>query len=297
MLSMMGGMAQAQQNIYVHVEQQVGTETTVSSYAEASKLGTAVFSNANTPTVEFKNGKAVMTINGVDVAKLPMSNGGRLVVEHSTTTSSDDLHKVTKKYTEGAKYITIYSPFQIVIPSEGCEVYAPTYSPDDKKLRFSASNKLDANTIVPAETALMITNHSTNVDFSFSTESSASYSKDASSLTGTSLKIANPKDDSHTVYTFGFGKEDPYKSQFGLFKFVGSYLNPGACYLSVAASTSGTAAAKYIPVSFDGGDDVTGIQNVNDASEATANGKFVENGRIVVKKAGKKYNLNGQEVM
>lgn len=292
MLSMMGGMAHAQ-NLYVHVEQKVGSDENVTSYAAKGNLGTAVFANTNSPSVEFEDGKAVMTIGDVEVAKLPMSDGGRLVVEHTTSSSTDDLNKVTKSYKANVPFVTIYSPFQLVVPSEGCEVYAPVYDSESGVLRFKAANKLDGGTVVPAETALLVTGHSADVDFSFSTESSADY-KLETALSGSSLKIDKPTVDNTTIYTFGFGKNDPYKDKFGLYKFVGSKLGAGVCYLSVA-SANPASAAKYIAISFD--DEVTGISCVESGDEATATGKFVENGSIVIKKAGKKFNLNGQEVM
>ena len=291
MLSMMGGMAHAQK-LYVHVEQKVEDDN-ATSYGAKGNLGTAVFANTNSPSVEFKDGKAVMTIGDVEVAKLPMSDGGRLVVEHTTSSSEDELDKVTKSYKANVPFVTIYSPFQLVVPSEGCEVYAPVYDSESGVLRFKAANKVAGGTVVPAETALLVTGLSADVDFSFSTESSADYQLETA-LSGSSLKIDKPTDANTTIYTFGFGKDDPYKDKFGLFRFVGSKLGAGVCYLKMTAA-SPSSAAKYIAISFD--DEVTGIGSVENGGEATATGKFVENGSIVIKKAGKKFNLNGQEVM
>lgn len=66
MLILMVSMAHAQ--IYTYVEQ---------NGEPVDKLGTAMFDTQNTtPTVEFVNGKAVMTIGKTIIASLSMSNGG-----------------------------------------------------------------------------------------------------------------------------------------------------------------------------------------------------------------------------
>lgn len=66
MLTLAVGMVQAQ--IYTYVEQ---------NGEPIDKLGTAIFDTKNIPpTVEFVNGKAVMTIGQNIVASISMSNGG-----------------------------------------------------------------------------------------------------------------------------------------------------------------------------------------------------------------------------
>lgn len=118
LLSLLGGRAHAQ-HLYASVRQ---------NGAELESLGTADFSvDADSPaTVEFVDGKAVMTIGGHRVASLPMSDGGELVLAFETALADGAINRVVKSPSERLPYATVYSPFQLVVPSE-CEVYAPTF--------------------------------------------------------------------------------------------------------------------------------------------------------------------------
>ena len=78
---------------------------------------------------------------------------------------------------------------------------------------------------------------------------------------------------------------------------VGFYQNANA--FTVGANTA------YLPASFASGarsayffgGEITGVANVEAAAEAKAqDGKFIENGKIVIVKNGKKFNANGQQV-
>ena len=102
------------------------------------QLGTAAFDvgENSQPRVHFVDGKAVMTIGKTRVAALPMENGGELVVSYTTDVAEADLNKVIKNPTEQKPFATIYSPFQLVVPS-GSEVYAPVFDRDNKLLHFA----------------------------------------------------------------------------------------------------------------------------------------------------------------
>ncbi len=283
MLSVMGGMAHAQK-IYTYVEQ--------NSASLADKLGTAVFAvNADShPTVVFEDGKAVMTINDIKVATLPMSDDGELVVEHETSKEEAALNKVTKTPTSSAPYVTIYSPFQLKVPATG-EVYAPVYDATSQVLRLNANTKVESGTIVPVETALTVCGTTDAVAFEISVDQSTC--SKTSSLSGSSLAITKPSEG--TIFTYGIGTDGPHKGEYGLFKYVGTTLGAGLAYLKTSQSSA--SSAKFISLSFDDDDEVTGINGVEDVHETSAVGKFVENGRVVIKKNGKKFNMSGQEVM
>lgn len=273
MLSVMGGIAHAQ-SIYTYVQQ---------NGAKLEQLGTASFEvNAGSnPTVEFVDGKAVMTIGGNKVASLPMSHGGELVVEWTTTLGEDELNRLTKSPTDVRPFATIYSPFQLVVP-EGCDVYAPSFD-SDKNLLY-LGNKLAAGAIVPPETALTL--HGTSpVDFAFS--AAAATCSPTSALSGTALKIDVPTD--VTVYTYGIGKTGPQTGKFGLFRYTGTTLGAGLCWLQ----TDKAQGANYIGLMFDSLP--TGMDGVERALYACRTVKVVENGRVVIKTANRKYNINGQE--
>lgn len=253
LLSMLtvAGMAHAQVHVYAeqNVNQNVG---------KVEQLGTAVFGTQyTTPTVSFVNGKAVMTIGNTTVASVPVSNGGVMVVDCCAFDEGDDAHadlnKITKSpsVTENRPYVTLFSPFQVVVP-EGCEVYAPEFDSSTETLLLTNANKLPAGAVVPVETPLVVKGDK-SVDFTFSANHATC--KPESALSGTSLRILTPTDG--TVFTFGHDKQD--KSLYGLFKYVGETLPPGVAYLKAAA---GETSTKNIPVVLDDSE-TTGIRQQN----------------------------------
>lgn len=275
MLSVMGGIAHAQ-SIYTYVQQ---------NGEKLGKLGTASFEvNAGSnPTVEFVDGKAVMTIGDNKVASLPMSHGGELVVEWTTKLGENELNRLTKSPTNVRPFATVYSPFQLVVP-EGCDVYAPGFDPNSNLLYLVPENKLAVGAIVPPETALTL--HGTSsVDFAFS--AAAPTCAPTSALSGTALKIDVPADG--TVYTYGIGKTGPQTGKFGLFRYTGKTLGAGLCWLQ----TDKTQGASYIGLMFDSLP--TGMDGMERALYAGRTVKVVENGRVMIKTANRKYNINGQE--
>lgn len=274
LLSLLGGRAHAQ-HLYASVWQ---------NGAELESLGTAAFSvGADSPAmVEFVDGKAVMTIGGHRVAALPMSDGGELVLAFETTLANNALNRVVKSPTERLPYATVYSPFQLVVPS-GCEVYAPTFYRSSMTLLAGDAQRLKAGAIVPSETPLLV-HGSGSFDFGFS--AAAPNVEPASALSGSSLKIARPTD--ATIFTFGIGKSGTHKDEFGLFRYTGSTLGAGLCYLSVAQ----TAAASFVGISFDSTTD--GISSIEHPATQHRVTKYIDHGRIVISKDGRKYNLNGQ---
>lgn len=285
LLSMLAvaGMAHAQVHVYAeqNVNQNVG---------KVEQLGTAVFGTQyTTPTVSFVNGKAVMTIGNTTVASVPVSNGGVMVVDCCAFDEAADAHDTMNKITKSPSatdrpYVTLFSPFQVVVP-EGCEVYAPEFDPSTETLLLTNANKLSAGDVVPVETPLVVKGDK-SVDFTFSANHATC--KPESALSGTSLRIPTPTDG--TVFTFGHDKKD--KSLYGLFRYVAGTLPPGVAYLKAAA---GATSTKYIPVVLDDSE-TTGIRQQNTLQTAAATMKMAENGRIVICRGNKKYNINGQTI-
>lgn len=276
-------MAHAQVHVYAeqNVNQNVG---------KVEQLGTAVFGTQyTTPTVSFVNGKAVMTIGNTTVASVPVSNGGVMVVDccafDEATDAHDTMNKITKSPSATDRpYVTLFSPFQVVVP-EGCEVYAPEFDSSTETLLLTNANKLPAGAVVPVETPLVVKGDK-SVDFTFSANHATC--KPESALSGTSLRILTPTDG--TVFTFGHDKTDT--SLYGLFRYVGETLPPGVAYLKAAA---GATSTKYIPVVLDDSE-TTGIRQQNTLQTAAATMKMAENGRIVICRGNKKYNINGQTI-
>lgn len=274
LLSLLGGRAHAQ-HLYASVRQ---------NGAELESLGTAAFSvGADSPaTVEFDEGKAVMTIGGHRVAALPMSDGGELVLAFETTLADGAINRVVKSPSERLPYATVYSPFQLVVPS-GCEVYAPTFDRTSMTLHAGDAQRLKDGDIVPPETPLLV--HGTGELF-FGFSADAPTTTPARALSGSSLKIATPTD--ATIFTFGIGKSGTHQGEFGLFRYTGSTLGAGLCYLGVPT----TSPASFVGISFDSTTD--GIGSIETPAIQHRVTKYIDHGRIVISKNGRKYNLNGQ---
>ena len=92
-------------------------------------------------------------------------------------------------------------------------------------------------------------------------------------------------------YVFGYSKTDA--TDYGFYNLASdTEVAAGKAYLEVDGSIS--TPARALRISFG---DITGVDNVEATSEAKAqDGKFIENGKIVIIKNGKKFNANGQQV-
>lgn len=280
LLIISGGIANAQY-IYTHVEQD-GTELT--------KLGTAQYDVSATinPQVVFDSGKAVMTYKNQTIATLPMSDNGELVVEFETKKSASELNTITKTPTTSAPYVTIYSPFPLCLLTSEGGVYAPTYDEATNTLTLSSDNKMAQYQTAPPETPLTICGTTESVKFEFYMYGTQNFTKE-SALSGSSLKVAKPTDGK--VFTYGIGKDGPHKGEYGLFLYTGSYVNPGLAYLKTTSSQD----AKFISLTLND-NEATAIKGIKTNGEDKGVSKYIENGRMVIRKAGKKFNINGQEV-
>lgn len=293
MLALCASVANAQ--VYTYVEQKEhDTKEQKGKTVEVTNLGRAVISTRYiTPTVKFINGRAVMKIGKTTVASISVIDGGVLVVEPlpNDVKEEDEAkghNKITKEPSTEKPYVTVYSPFQLVVPT-GCEVYAPEYNAATQTLRLNSSNQIPAGAIVPAETPLVVKG-TQNVDFEFSVNAATCAPK--TDLSGTALRINTPTDG--TVYTFGRDKND--LSLYGLFRYIGQTLPAGVAYLKAKAN----ATAKFIPMSFDEDDtsDPTNILNTATPQRTQPSVvKQIVNGQLLIKRGGKVYNANGQEVI
>lgn len=259
--------------------------------------GTAAFDLLDNPKLEFDaNGNVVMTINGNTVAKLPMTDGGQLAVEFKTTKEDAQLNKVSKSVPNGSFYATIYSPFQLQVPSTGDNmVYAPKYNETKHVLQLNSDTKVENGAVIPAGTGLLV---ASNVDFIFSAGSSTD--SHTSALSGTALTIPNPTKsgavEGKTVYTLGQAKEDI--SKYGFFRYTGDNLNPGLAYLYVSTIPA-SVETKYVALSFDDtptaitdAESISGDYNINKPETF----KYVHDGRVVIVRNGQEYNISGQMI-
>lgn len=277
--------------IYAYVEQK---EYDSKEQKEVTNLGRAVISTQySTPTVQFINGRAVMTIGKSTVASVPVIDGGVLVVEPLPSDKEEKeeakkYNKITKSPSTDKPYVTVFSPFQLMVPT-GCEVYAPEYNASTQMLRLNSGNQIPAGAIVPAETPLVVKG-TQSVDFQFSVNAATCAPK--TDLSGTAVRIKTPQDG--TVYTFGRDKND--LSLYGLFRYVSTTLPPGVAYLK----TNGAATAKFIPMQFDDDDPSAPTDILNTATPQRMKPSVVKqivNGQLLIKRGGKVYNANGQEII
>lgn len=277
--------------IYAYVEQK---EYDSKEQKEVTKLGRAVINTQySTPTVHFINGRAVMTIGKSTVASVPVIDGGVLVVEPLPSDKEEKeeakkYNKITKSPSTDKPYVTVFSPFQLMVPT-GCEVYAPEYNASTQMLRLNSGNQIPAGAIVPAETPLVVKG-TQSVDFQFSVNAATCAPK--TDLSGTAVRIKTPQDG--TVYTFGRDKND--LSLYGLFRYVSTTLPPGVAYLK----TNGAATAKFIPMQFDDDDPSAPTDILNTATPQRMKPSVVKqivNGQLLIKRGGKVYNANGQEII
>lgn len=293
MLALYASVANAQ--VYTYVEQKENdTKEPKGKTVEVTNLGRAVISTRYiTPTVKFINGRAVMKIGKTTVASISVIDGGVLVVEplpfgKDEEVEAKEYNKITKSPSTEKPYVTVYSPFQLVVPT-GCEVYAPEYNAATQTLRLNSSNQIPAGAIVPAETPLVVKG-TQDVDFEFSVNAATCAPK--TDLSGTALRINTPTDG--TVYTFGRDKND--LSLYGLFRYIGKTLPAVVAYLKAKAN----ATAKFIPMAFDEDDasDPTNILNTATPQRTQPSVvKQIVNGQLLIKRGGKVYNANGQEVI
>lgn len=284
----------ANAQVYAYVEQkQNDSKEQKEVSVEVTTLGKAVINTQySTPTVQFINGRAVMTIGKATVASVSVIDGGILVVEplpfdKEEKEEAKNNNKITKSPSTEKPYVTVFSPFQLVVPT-GCEVYAPEYNASTQMLRLNSGNQIPAGAIVPAETPLVVKG-TQSVDFQFSVNAATCAPK--TDLSGTALRISTPTDG--TVYTFGRDKND--LSLYGLFRYVGQTLPPGVAYLK----TDGAATAKFIPMQLDEADPSAPTHILNTATPQRTQPSVVKqivNGQLLIKRGGKVYNANGQEV-
>lgn len=277
--------------IYAYVEQK---EYDSKEQKEVTNLGRAVINTQySTPTVQFINGRAVMTIGKSTVASVPVIDGGVLVVEPLPSDKEEKeeakkYNKITKSPSTDKPYVTVFSPFQLMVPT-GCEVYAPEYNASTQMLRLNSGNQIPAGAVVPAETPLVVKG-TQSVDFQFSVNAATCAPK--TDLSGTAVRIKTPQDG--TVYTFGRDKND--LSLYGLFRYVSTTLPPGVAYLK----TNGAATAKFIPMQFDDDDPSAPTDILNTATPQRMKPSVVKqivNGQLLIKRGGKVYNANGQEII
>ncbi len=233
-------------------------------------------------TLECVDSKVVVSNGSAVVASLPTIEGGEFVMAFGEASADNSL----SCNVSSVGYSTLYSPFQLTIPSgSDVEVYAPTYK--DGKLLLTDTTRLAAGTVIAPETGLILKNEgSISLAFTGATPSNVS-----SALSGSSFSISTPVLSDQAIYTLGHASDDA--SLFGFFKYTGSTLAAGKAYF--VATEAQSEAKSFVPFSFD--DEVTGIYDASTTYSSLIAGKYIEKGRVVIVKNGKKYNVSGNRIL
>lgn len=285
------GMAHAQK-AYTYI-QQIGTAV--------PENGVACYDLDNDVTMEFdQNGNAIVNVDSRTVAQLKTKDGAQLAVQlnNPSIQKSDGSGVLTpneisvKINSEG--YATLYSPFLLTATATGtAKIYAPTFDQENMKLVLNSGTEILGESVIPFNTGLMLkSDGEQTVNFTISAGSATD--NHVSDLSGSVVKLVAITDvavsSGNTIYTLG---HETTTNEFGFFKYTGEYLNPGKAFL-VAPIIPVQSTAKFVHLYF--GNDITAISSTIEEQLVDRNGIYLENGRIVIVKNGKKYNTNGQEM-
>lgn len=215
------------------------------------------------------DGTLIMT-KGTDathIAELPMKHGAAMDIEFSNTASASIPNSQDNKRKVGFTvqgYATIYSAFQITIPS-GVKVYAPTLSGNELVL----SDETQITGTIPAATGVIVKRTDTPGNFTYKV--TTPLSSITSALKGSVISVPFSEDYSgQTIYTLA---DENSKTAF--YKYNPTSTPVCRAFLPMSSEVH----AKSITFKFD--DDPTGISDIEVESN-TADGKC--------------YNLSGQRV-
>lgn len=248
-------------------------------------LEAAQFDISQSLTFQFDaSGKLVMTLGEgtAHVAELPVCNGATMTVECGNFNASANVKSAT---VSASGYATLYSAFQLQVPTEGAvEVYAPVY--EDGKLKCNNSTKIEAGDVIPAGTGLLLVNEgSISLPYSAATVTAIQ----GSALSGSAIAIAKPVVEGKTVYTLGHNSASGHESEYGFFTYGGTQMAAGKAYLL----TETIYSAGYVRISFDEDEEnTTSISDLKEPAVCT-DGKRFEDGRLVIYRDGKKYSSTG----
>lgn len=219
------------------------------------------------------NGTLIMT-KGTNttthIAELPMKHGSAMNIEFTSSTSSSatnskDNKRIVSFTNEG--YATIYSAFQVTIPS-GITVYKSTYVSGQSKLSLSSISC----SVLPAATGVLIKKGDTTPgDFTYAASTSPSTISE-NALIGSSISVPVSEYPEQQIYTLA--QQTDNKS--GFYKYTPDKTIACRAFMALPSSSS---YAKSIEFTFD--DDPTGIADIKVDGDTND---------------GKCYNLSGQRV-
>jgi hypothetical protein len=199
-------------------------------------------------------------------------------------------------------YATYCSPFALDYSGLGCKAYVVTAAESDGTLTYKEVTKVPANhgvLLVGAEgnyTPAITDDASAETSFKEAIEADDAYiPRNLLKPTLANITVGTTAGcDYGKVWVLGYDN-----SVAGFYKSNnGRILSVGKAYLYLENGiTGGSEARGFFPFSFDG-NELTGVENVEAApAEATLmEGKFFENGKLVIFKKGMKFNANGTRI-
>lgn len=252
--------------------------TKVMQGTNVTPLESAQFLTTDILSAEFdSNGKLIMKVGSNIVAELPMKHDAVMNVNFGTYDADANKLQTT---VSTAGYSTMYSAFQTTVPeTDGLEVYAPIY--DNGVLRMNPSTKVAAGTVLAPGTGIILKAPAGSYNFTYA---STTASNVESALDGTS--VVTPVTDFAGKTIYSLAKEN---GVVAFYHYTGDNTVAGKAFL-----TTDHSSAKAVQFIFD--DEATNISSLNQEKKTSLNGKFIENGRIVIVKGYKKYNTAGQTI-
>ena len=185
-----------------------------------------------------------------------------------------------------AKWGTFCAPFDVVLP-EGVQAYTGEIQNNGGWIKMT-----EVNGTIPANTAVVVyaNNLAETTEWPFISEPVTTAGMESCftpNLTGADMDIAA----GNYLLQNNYNAEKQAKT-VGWYLITGNgfKLAPNRCYLAPADN-----ARSFIGIdATDGG--ATGISNIASEAGAKTDGKYLVNGKIVIVKAGRAYNMNGQQL-
>ena len=179
-----------------------------------------------------------------------------------------------------AKWGTFCAPFDVVLP-EGVKAYTGSIQNNGEWIRMT-----EVEGTLPANTAVVVCAQELNetTEWSFKDEPVTTEGLESCytpNLTGSVIDIA--------AGNYLLQKQDDVVGWY-LISGEGFKLAANRCYLAATQN-----ARSFIGLTATDGD-ATGINSIASEAGTMADGKYMVNGRIVIVKAGRVYNMNGQRL-
>lgn len=256
-----------------------GTVTASTTYDNNSLLAYSTSSSSST-----NYSLTEININGtLNTLTFKTAAGGYVMLHRIDIVTTGNALSVSS-----ASYATFYDSKHAYVMPNDCKGY----------IWGKAENKLietyAAGSVVPAGEPLVIYSETaSNKAFVFTMTSSTKSENNA--LLGTDTQKAITADDNYYFYGLSLNASNDINSVgFYFMNESGAAFTNGAhrAYLKLAKPAEGSAPIMAFPFN----DDATGVSELNVQSSKLKDGKFIENGKIVIVKNGVKYNVAGQVV-